>query len=223
MKLKDWFKGLVSDKKKLALLIGIIVILVIVIVVLVNIFGNGQLMSGISNADGRKFENEYEKLNGEVSEDGKTYPEVNISSSNVMKYASTEEVLNIFNNKEDAVIYFGYSSCLYCRSAVQVLCDTAATMDIDTIYYLDIEETDDKYNDLLSILDEKFTIEEDGEKKIYSPLVVFVARGDIVSYNKGTLFSQEDPYQPLDKDQVAGLSEIYKYGITDVLNSMNNR
>ena len=51
-------------------------------------------------------------------------------------------------------------------------------------------------------------------------LVLFVVDGQIVSYNIGTLFSQENPYIPLDDSQVQGLSEIYRYGINDVLSSI---
>ena len=47
-----------------------------------------------------------------------------------------------------------------------------------------------------------------------------MVNGNVVSYNKGTLFSQEDPYVELDDYQVEGLSEIYRYGINDVLDSM---
>ena len=49
-----------------------------------------------------------------------------------------------------------------------------------------------------------------------------MADGQIVSYNKGTLFSQEDPYTELDASQIQGLSEIYRYGIRDVLEAMKN-
>ena len=53
--------------------------------------------------------------------------------------------------------------------------------------------------------------------------MIFVVNGDIVSYNKGTLFSQEDPYDELDDFQVNGLSEIYNYGTMDVLDSIKNK
>ena len=55
----------------------------------------------------------------------------------------------------------------------------------------------------------------DDENRIYAPLVIFVVDGSIVSHNKGTLFSHDDPYMELDKDQKEGLSEIYNYGIRD--------
>ena len=57
----------------------------------------------------------------------------------------------------------------------------------------------------------------------FVPLVIFVVDGNIVSYNKGTIFSQDDPYKELNKSQIQGLSEIYKYGINDVVNGINNK
>ena len=51
-------------------------------------------------------------------------------------------------------------------------------------------------------------------------LVMFIVNGNIVSYNKGTLFSQTDPFVMLDSSQAMGLSEIYQYGINDVIESI---
>jgi len=217
IKMREILNDLKKDKKKLLLVIG--VALVIVIVVLVMLFSNDGLIGGTTNLDGEKFKNEYEKLNDEVTEDGKNYPKVELPTNNNMKYSNTMEVINIFKNDGDAVIYFGYSTCLYCRSAVQVLCDTAEDTELDVIYYLDVEESDKNYKELIELMGNKFTIDEKGDE-LYVPLVVFVANGDIVSYNKGTLFSQEDPYVALDDSQVEGLSEIYRYGIRDVLESI---
>ncbi len=54
------------------------------------------------------------------------------------------------------------------------------------------------------------------------PTVLFIVNGEVASSNVGTLFSQEDPYVELDKDQVFGLSEIYSYGIRDVISGLND-
>lgn len=207
------FKDLFTNYKKLILvLVGVMILVVVMVFVIMGLFNKNE-----SNT----FKKEYEKLNNVATEDGKKYPRVTISDDNIMKYVSYDEVLDVFNNNGDAVIYLGYAKCLYCRSAVQVLLDTAETTQLKEIYYLDVEKKGDKYDQLLTTLGDNFVVEENGDKKVYSPLVLFVAKGKIVSYNKGTLFSQEDPYTELDKSQVKGLSEIYAYGIRDVLESMN--
>lgn len=205
-------KNLFKNKKKLGLFI-IMFILIIVICIIVALLFNKNVFDGNEK---NKFENEYESLNNELTDDGKKYPKVNIVSDNKMKYVTSKEILDIFNNQGDAVIYFGNAECLYCRTAVQVLVDTAILTELEEIYYFDVEKED--YTSLLNILDEKFITEE---KKIYSPLVLFVANGKIVSYNKGTVYVHDDPYEELADTQKAGLVQIYGYGIRDVLESIN--
>lgn len=213
----------ILENKKMLFFAGVaLVAIIVVVVILISLFNNAGILGGKRNPDGKKFSNEYEELNNTVSEDGKNYPTVDISSNNIMKYTTTEEVLKIFEDGGDAVIYFGYASCLYCRSAVQVLCDTAEKTELDVIYYLDVEEPSSKYQELLDVLGERFIVGEGENREIYAPSVIFVADGNIVSHNRGTLFSQEDPYTELDDSQVQGLSEIYRYGIRDVLNAMQN-
>ena len=168
---------------------------------------------------------------------------------NNIKYITLDETLNILKNGT-AAIYIGYAECIYCRSAVQVLVDTAKEMELENIYYLnisevwDIKELDENnevvtiteaeegYHELLTELGDDYYIEQyiltnekdeeisTGEQRVKVPLVIFVVNGEIVSSNVGTLFSQEDPYIPLDEDQILGLKEIYQYGIKDVLNGL---
>lgn len=210
-------------KNKKFLLLSFGLLLVIIIVVLLLLFNKNHVDNIAEGNDGQKFKEEYESLNDKITEDGKTYPKVNISSDNIVKYASVNEILNMLNNHGDAVVYFGYPTCLYCRNAIQVLNNVAKNTELETIYYLDVEEKNDKYDELAQALGEELTTENNGKKEIYTPLVIFVANGKVVSYNIGTLFSQEDPYVKMDDSQIQGLSEIYEYGIRDVLVSINAR
>lgn len=210
--------------KKRSFIIGIAVVVMIFVIVLIFFFSDGDLIASFGASDGVLFREEYEKLNGELTSDGEEYPKVNISSNNVTKYSNIEEIVSLFNNEGDAVVYFGYAECLYCRSAVQVLYDVAKTTELDILYYLDVSNQGEEYNTLYEKLGDELVEEEDnGNKVINAPLVIFIANGRVVSYNKGTLFSQESPYIPLDEWQVYGLSEIYQYGINDVLTSINNK
>lgn len=240
-----------KNNKKMLISVLVIIIIFVLICLLINIF-RGDISYKIDNKDGIKFANEYEKLNSQEVEDGKKYPKVEISSDNIIKYSTVEEVLDIFDNMEDAVIYFGYSTCLYCRNAIQVLIDTAKDTELDVIHYIDIEEIWDvkelnenneivtvkeansKYYELLNILGDELVVDyvlndsngndvKTGDKRLYVPLVIFVTDGKVVSYNKGTLFSQEDPFVELDKYQREGLSEIYRYGIRDVVDSKKRK
>lgn len=208
------------SNKKLVIVASIMAVIVLVAVIFLIIFSNNDNFLGIvKNPDGEKFANEYEKLNEQTSEEGKVYPEVKISSNNIIKYSNISEILSIMEDKRDAVVYFGKSTCIYCRSAVQILIDTANETELDTIYYLDIDKDTDRYDELANVLGEELTILDGNQQIINIPLVIFIVDGKVVSYNQGTLFSQNDPYQKLDASQIEGLSEIYRYGINDVISS----
>ena len=241
--------------KKHYLIIGIICLIIFVIFCIV-FFGKNYRMF-LASYDGGMFINEYESLNNKLSEDEKKYPKVNISFSSV-KYITIEEALAMLEKGSGldgtGVIYIGYAECIYCRSAIQVLTDTAKESEIDKIYYLDInkywdikevnsdgevvvkQKAHDKYNDLLTRLnndDLYYTTDyilndKDGnevylnERRVASPLVLFVVDGYIISSNAGTIVSQVDPYEPLNEEQIKSLSTIYKYGIRDVVNGIND-
>lgn len=237
-----------ENKKIVIIILGVLVLFILALLLFKNEDG---IFFEFLDTDAKNFINEYEDLNGEVSEEGKKYPEVNIPSKNNIKYLTIEEALDILEDGT-AAIYFGYPECVYCRSAVQVLFDTAKKSEIESVYYLDIskvwdvkevdkdgkvvtvKEADINYNKLLEELDdihiEDYVLKDKNskeinteEKRIIVPLVIFVVNGDIVSSNVGTLFSQKDPYIALNDDQIKGLSEIYSYGLRDVVNGLGNK
>ena len=113
-----------------------IIIIISFILIINNHLKNNNL--AVTNKENTKFREEYEILNNEKTSDGIEYPEVNLIFNNI-EYLTIDEALDILNNGT-AVIYVGYAECLYCRSAVQVLVDTAKDMELESIYYLDISE-----------------------------------------------------------------------------------
>ena len=216
--IKKLFDELKNNKKKRICVI-ILMLFVVVLILFAILWFNGIVGNYISE-DEKRFKSEYESLNDVINEDDElAYLKIKLPKKNNIKYSNISEIVDIFNSDGDAVIYFGYPSCTYCRSAVQVLCNTVKKTKLKTIYYLDVEENNDRYKELIDIMGNKFTVDDKGVE-LYTPLVVFVANGDIVSHNKGTLFSQKTPYIKLDKSQVKGLSEIYEYGVKDVLRSI---
>jgi len=231
---------------------GSILFLTGIIVIGILILKTNDTIS-ISDGDGALFVSEYESLNNELVDGEKKYPKVNITFKDI-KYINVDELLTKLTKGSGMdgtfAVYIGYAECIYCRSAIQVLVDTARESKIDKIYYLDIseiwdikeinfngdvivkQEANPRYWDLVNRLGDEFfedyiLYDKDGneinmkEKRIISPLVLFVVDGYVISYNAGTLFSQTDPYTPLDDDQIRGLSEIYGYGLRDVVEGIN--
>lgn len=200
-------------------------------------------------SDAIKFKNEYEALNGVVNEatDNK-YIEVNIDEENPMVYKTGKEILDVLKN-EDAIIYFGFAACPWCRNAVPVLLDAAKELNVDKIYYVDIldirdtykfsgsiepEQTKngtDAYYEILKFLDkklEKFYVKDEagnmydtGVKRLYAPTVVGVKGGKVVGFHESTIESQTDPYELLDEKGKSELKNEYKK-IIESVNEKNN-
>ena len=167
-------------------------------------------------------------LNGTTSVSDKEYLEVDVDKNNVMKYTSIDKIIDIIKNGT-GVIYLGYPECPWCGNAVPALLEASESTSIDTIYYLNIKddrdvlmlnENDDiitekegnkKYFELVekldSILDDYILTDNDGksvstgEKRIYTPLLIFVKNGKIIAHHTDTVDSQTDPYVALNDRQ----------------------
>lgn len=191
---------------KFASIIGIILLLIIGIVC-INKNKNQE-------TDALKFKEEYESLNGITTEDGNTYPTVEVNKNNVMHYATSEEILEVLK-EGTGVICFATPSDPWSRNAINILLQAADSTAISMIYYLDLskkydfyevkeskvektKEGSSSYYEMVEILspyldnylinDGKNTIDT-GVKRIFMPFVVFVQEGKIISTREGTTSS----------------------------------
>ena len=182
-----------------------------------------------TSKDAVTFKKEYEALNNRVNpNNNKLYPEVSISNDNSVKYSSYDEIFEVLKSGT-GVIYFGFPECPWCRNLVPVMLSAAKEVEIDTIYYLNIKDDRDvlmlnengdiitekegnkKYFELVekldSILDDYILTDNDGksvstgEKRIYTPLLIFVKNGKIIAHHTDTVDSQTDPYVALNDRQ----------------------
>lgn len=202
---------------------GLVIFILGVILLVLFIWSTGAFSK---NSDATKFYSEY----GSVSD---------IKENNLYKYASKEQVLNILDH-DTGVIYFGYSTCTWCKSMVSVLNDAASEAKVKEINYYDIKNDRDElvlnenneiitekqgtafYRELLKELDDVLSPyllkDSEGkevdteEKRIYVPLVVFVKEGEAVFAHQNTIESQDDPMKKLTKKEEEELKAIYKKG-----------
>ena len=202
---------------------GLVIFILGVILLVLFIWSTGAFSK---NSDATKFYSEY----GSVSD---------IKENNLYKYASKEQVLNILDH-DTGVIYFGYSTCTWCKSMVSVLNDAASEAEVKEINYYDIKNDRDElvlnenneritekqgtafYRELLKELDDVLSPyllkDSEGkevdteEKRIYVPLVVFVKEGEAVFAHQNTIESQDDPMKKLTKKEEEELKAIYKKG-----------
>ena len=176
--------------------------------------------------DSYKFKKEYESLNGKKNDYGKITREVNIPKDNPIKYSSAKEIVKMMDNKESFVVYFGFSEYPWCRSIVENLITAAKNKNIDTVYYVDVQnirdvvelvdgkmKTTDKGNkDYLTLIKKldnvlsDYTLEDEdgnevkvGEKRIYAPNIVSVVNGKAEELTEGTSSKESNPYMKLTK------------------------
>lgn len=113
------------------------------------------IITGCKKNDNILFKEEYESLNNNSK-----YREVSIIEDNKMTYITDLELVEKINNKEDMVVYFGFNTCPWCRSVIENLIEVANDLEIEKVYYLDVE----KIRDIKKIDNEEIIIEREGSK-----------------------------------------------------------
>ena len=192
-------------------------VLLTVLVLFIGLF----IITGCKNNDAMKFKKEYESLNGTKNKNGKEYRSVSIDSNNPFVYKNENDIVDMINNKETFLVYFGFPNCPWCRSILDNLIKSAKDNDIETIYYvniLDIRDTIDKngnktkegtdgYYKLLELMNnvlEDYDLKDDNdnkietnEKRIYAPNIVSVIDGEVTKLTTGISEKQTDGYMEL--------------------------
>lgn len=184
----------------------------------------------IDKESASRFKEEYEAVNGTENASGQKYREVTIDEENPIVYSTAEEIVNMINNKESFVVYFGFSTCPWCRSMVEQLIKSAKDNEQRKVYYVDVKEIRDKYeldennnpvkaedggssySELIELMsdvlaDYTLTTEDGeeisvGEKRIYAPNVVAVVKGKAKKLIEGTSSQLEDPYGELTDEMI---------------------
>ena len=218
--------------------------LIIFSILIVSIF---TLCGCGKNNDATKFKEEYESLNGTMSQSGKQIREIIIEKDNPIIYKTAEELVEMIENKETFVVYFGFPNCPWCRSVLPTLLDVSKELGLEKLYYvnvLDIRDTlelndqnelvtkvkgTDAYYKLLEYLDSVLSDysmkDKDGnsiethEKRIYAPNVVGVVNGVADELTTGISSLQTDAYMDLTEEMINETYNNFKCVINCVLDS----
>lgn len=186
------------------------------------------------NPDAAKFKEEYEILNGTMSEYGDSFMEMNIVENNTVTYADIDKIMEILDT--EGVIYFGFPECPWCRNAVPVLIEAAIEEELPIYYFnakpfrdtLNLEDGEIKvekekdpeyqklYDKLYEVLPVYDGLNDETIKRLYFPTVVFVKDGKVINFHESTVTAQEDPAVALTSEQAKELKDIYVSGMKDV-------
>lgn len=186
------------------------IILIIVSIILVTGCSNKN-NEEISNeevnnniTDVQKFKEEYESGNSGIV--------VNVSDDDLIKYATTTEILDIIKNGT-GIIYFGRPTCPWCRNAINILLEVSKDNNIVINYYNPGEVVMDdmpKYLEIKQLLNDYLETNSSGEKVLYIPDVYFVRNGVVIGHHLSTVSTQVDPYVSLTEDEKNELKGIYQ-------------
>lgn len=129
--------------------------------------------------DSVRFHNEYT----EVSED------------NLFEYATYDNVIDTIK-KDTGIIYFGFPSCDLCGKVTPILNDTAKEKSVKEILYYNFKDIRNnktkEYNELVELLSDYLKEDDEGNKRLSAPTIVFVNKGNIVGVYIGSITSPEE-------------------------------
>lgn len=232
------------SKKNIINIISSILLIILFIISIYNI--NNKLTA----TDAIKFKMEYESINNKTREkDGKKIRKLNISTDNPFIYKSEDELIEMINNKETFIVYFGFNDCPWCRSIVPSLINAAKDLNLDKIYYVDVKnirdtlELDENNNVITSkkssksyyklvnlldnVLDDYILTSESGEeintgkKRIYAPNIVSIKNGKALEMKTGISEDQTDPYMKLTKKMKNDSYNAFKCSIKCITENKN--
>ncbi len=218
-------------------ILGLVIFVFVVLV--------GLLIFNVCNrfSDAGRFKAEYESLNGEVSTSGVSYRNVFIGKDNPFVYKTADELVEMINNEETFIVYFGFKSCPWCRSVLPTLIDVAKDLKLKKIYYVDVYDIRDSisldekkepvvdkagsdgYMKLLELLGDvlsDYTVSLDEEsvvvgKRIYAPNVVSVVKGKAKSLTTGVSSLQTDGYMKLTDEMIKETYDSFEKVLEDVV------
>lgn len=163
-----------KDKKMIfTSLSALLILLVVGGVVLFNKPESKEKGPDNNITDAIKFKEEYTK----------------IGDDNIFVYRSIEEIIKILENGT-GVVYLGFPECPWCQAYVPYLNEVAKENNISKIYYYNIlndrKENTENYQKILELLGDYAEHDDEGNKRIYAPTIIFVNDGKIEGMDSET-------------------------------------
>ena len=140
----------------------------------------------------------------------------NVSEDNVFVYRTDKEIIDILKHGT-GIVYLGFPECPWCQAYVSYLDEVAKETKIEKIYYLNILEirknNTREYQEIVSLLDNYLSYDEEGKKRIYVPTIVAVKEGEIIGFDDETSHDTkgyETPEEYWKNEDLAGLKKKIK-------------
>ena len=153
--------------KKKGIIIGITILAIVGAILRYEIV---PIEESISN---KKFNEEYTLLD----------------KDNVYVYKSINEIINVLSNGT-GIVYLGFPECPWCQRYVVYLNILAKEYNVKEIYYYNIKNARSnntkEYQKIVEILKDLLPYDDNGNKKVFVPTVVFVKNGKVIALDDET-------------------------------------
>lgn len=145
-----------------------------------------------------------------------------VSEDNVYVFRTIDEITKILENGT-GVVFLGFPECPWCQSYVVYLNEVAKEVGVEKIYYYNIledrKENTAEYQKIVSLLSDYLQYDEEGNKRVYVPAVIFVKNGEIVGFDDETSLDTkgfDTPEEYWTEDEVDDLKSRLKDAMENV-------
>lgn len=133
-----------------------------------------------------------------------------------MKEISFDEAIELFENKESGLLYFGFPDCPWCEEAVPVLTEEAGKAGVPILYVRTRDEnkerlyTDAQKEEITPFIKDYMQEDDKGDLALYVPLVLHVEKGVVTAGHEGTVEGHDAHERTMTEEETASLHQIYK-------------
>lgn len=112
-----------------------------------------------------------------------------VDKDNVYVYKSINDIIDVLS-KGTGIVYLGFPECPWCQRYVVYLNNLAKEYNIEEIYYYNIKDARSnntkEYQKIVEILNDLLPYDDNGNKKVFVPTVVFVKNGKVIALDDET-------------------------------------
>lgn len=112
-----------------------------------------------------------------------------LDKDNVYVYKSINDIINVLS-KGTGIVYLGFPECPWCQRYVVYLNNLAKEYNIEEIYYYNIKDARSnntkEYQKIVELLNDLLPYDDNGNKKVFVPTVVFVKNGKVIALDDET-------------------------------------
>lgn len=136
-----------------------------------------------------------------------------VPKNNIYEYATYVDVTDKLK-KGTGIIYFGFPSCSLCKEITPLLNEVSKEKNVKKILYYNFkdirDDKTDEYKKLTELLSDFIEVDDEGNKRLVAPTIVYVNKGNITDVYIGKITTDsEEILTEEDKNNLKSTFESY--------------